>query len=257
MTGALQPLPTLQLQPVQLPQPTLKPFAEPPPKLKLGLNLKPAPKPTLNLAPRPLNLAPRPVIQSAAKPVAGLLPAAKPVAGLLPPAGGTGAAAAAASPLSVAAVAVGGFATGFVIGNEARKIAIQALGERGDFLRYPGEVLPADIVNKFHEPTVTVLGDPSYLGGQCDAIYTVTGRGTNPDGSIRGLTQLLFAPGPLGEMFTNPGQNIHSVNIGLQTAAGPQYFYGNAPKGTTVTILSVERRDGAPDDCGDPAGQPL
>ncbi|NET38555.1 MAG: hypothetical protein F6K19_42270, partial [Cyanothece sp. SIO1E1] len=34
-------------------------------------------------------------------------------------------------------------------------------------------------------------------------------------------------------------------------------FYGNAPKGTTVTILSVERRDGAPDNCGDPAGQPL
>ncbi|NET38882.1 MAG: hypothetical protein F6K19_44040 [Cyanothece sp. SIO1E1] len=201
---------------------------------------KQLPKP----GPAPFNPAIKPTVPAATVPAAAVPAAAK-------------ATAASVSPLAIAAVAIGGFATGFIIGNEARKVAIQALGERGEFLRYPGEVLPADIASKFHEPTVTTTEDPSYLGGQCDALYRVTGQGTNPDGSDRGITQLAFAPGPLGEMFTTQGQNIHSVNIGLQTATGPQYFYGNAPKGTTVTILSVERLDGAPDNCGNPAGQPL
>lgn len=99
---------------------------------------------------------------------------------------------------------------------------------------------------------------PPFTGGQCAcALYVVTLLRTLPNGTQQNLTTQALA-GPIsGVSSQTVGNQIsHFVNHGVcsggvQTGT-TQTQISSASVGTTVTISSVARQGGQPDNCGNP-----
>jgi hypothetical protein len=158
-----------------------------------------------------------------------------------------------------AAQAVQGAACSLLaLNDESTRWINEAYGLDGDFANIAG-ALRKQVCNESNPDTSGVGGTPPFTGGQCATTYEVTCNGTYTTGA--GDTfNLPFLPdtkdvvGPIGGTSLIPDAT-DPFRERWYVVGNPNVVYTTPPNNAAsseMTITNIVRKDGQPDDCGDP-----